>query len=75
MTKKPYPAWICTSCAEEAGGKIPANHLACWHVDKCGVCGGTTAVTQPRDWGYPKGSKISRLILTRRAVNEKTKKA
>lgn len=57
MKKAKYPEWICSPCAEQNGGKMPANHLACWHVDECGVCGHIKTVTQPRDFGYPKLKK------------------
>ena len=57
MKKAKYPEWICSSCAEQNGGKMPETHLACWHFDECGVCGYRKAVTQPRDFGYPKIKK------------------
>lgn len=51
MTK--YPDWICTACAEKHGGKLP-KHASTWHIGECDVCKKETAVTQPRDFGYPK---------------------
>lgn len=55
-----YPTWVCTECAEAAGGKMPVDHLATWHYDKCDVCGGEKkTVTQPRDFGYPKFAKTA----------------
>ena len=45
---------VCNRCATDAGGVC--NHPATWHVGKCDVCGNETAVTEPRDFGYPKFS-------------------
>lgn len=47
-----YPSWVCGVCAENAGGKLKG--VATFHVDECGICGSTTSVTEPRDYGYPK---------------------
>lgn len=52
--KKPYPAWTCADCAIEAGGSTPSGHISCWHDGECSICGEITAVTQPRDFRYPK---------------------
>ena len=53
-TKLDYPAWVCSSCAEKAGGKWPKGHVATFHSGICHVCGELVAVTEPRDWCYPK---------------------
>ena len=50
MKRKPYPLWVCSNCGEKYGRRIPT--CATWHVDKCGVCGKETMVTQPRDFGH-----------------------
>ena len=53
MTKrKPYPAWICSDCGDKWGRR--ECHIATWHTDPCGLCGKTTWVTEPRDYGHLK---------------------
>lgn len=47
------PAFVCTECAEAAGGKMPANHAATWHNGECGICHKIKPVTEPRDFGHP----------------------
>lgn len=49
-----YPAWVCTPCAEKAGGIWPNGHVGTFHNGICHVCGELKAVTEPRDFGYPK---------------------
>ena len=46
--------FICEECAILGGGKIPKDHLACWHIGKCDACSTKKLVTEPRDFGYPK---------------------
>lgn len=53
MTKH-YPSWICTECAVKNGGSMPEDHMATWHMGVCGVCSKEKAVTEPRDFRYPK---------------------
>lgn len=48
-----YPVWVCSPCAEKAGGRWPKGHVATFHVGICHVCGEEIAVTEPRDWRYP----------------------
>lgn len=48
----PYPSWVCHDCATAAGGV--ARRDSTWHEEPCQVCGMTKAVTQPRDYGYPR---------------------
>lgn len=50
--KRVYPQWVCSDCAVAAGGKLRGAG-ATWHEGKCGVCGVTKSVTQPRDFGHP----------------------
>lgn len=33
---------------------MPAGHIATWHMGICPCCGHLRAVTQPRDFRYPK---------------------
>jgi hypothetical protein len=47
------PAFVCTECAEKAGGKMHPEHAATWHNGECGICHKTKAVTEPRDFGHP----------------------
>lgn len=66
--EKNYPSWVCTKCAEAAGGAIPPAHLPTWHIGECGVCLETKTVTQPRDFRYPDfKSLIARRALTKEA--------
>lgn len=53
MVKKRYPAWICSDCADRAGGKMPEGHLCTVHEGTCGVCLERKYVTEPRDYRYP----------------------
>ena len=48
-----YPAWICSECGDKHG-RWPEGHCATWHNGECGWCGGTRAVTEPRDYRWPK---------------------
>ncbi len=52
-----YPAWICSDCGEKYGRILSEHHCATFHVgDACGWClRADTAVTEPRDYGYPEG--------------------
>jgi hypothetical protein len=46
-----YPDWICYTCGE-THGRRGVNPHASWHPDKCGVCGESVYVTEPRDFGH-----------------------
>ena len=48
-----YPAWICNECAKSNRGYMPKDHIATYHLGKCGWCNQQNAVTEPRDWKYP----------------------
>lgn len=50
--KKPYPMWVCNECAIKAGGVT--SRCSTYHSEKCDVCRKVKAVTQPRDFGYPR---------------------
>jgi hypothetical protein len=50
--KRVYPQWVCSDCAVAAGGKKRGEN-ATWHEGKCGICGLTKGVTEPRDFGHP----------------------
>lgn len=52
MKPKEYPTWVCMECAENAGKELRGP--ATFHVDTCGVCGKEKAVSEPRDFNYPK---------------------
>lgn len=49
-----YPAWICTDCAVKNKGKFPKGHIATWHIEECGWCHENKAVTEPKDYGFPR---------------------
>lgn len=53
---KNYPQWVCSTCAIMAGGRSP--QCATFHNDTCEVCGEFKTVTEPRDYGYPKFTKL-----------------
>jgi hypothetical protein len=48
-----YPAFVCHQCAMKAGGR-PLACIGCWHHAICPCCGDSKAVTEPRDYRYPK---------------------
>lgn len=47
-----YPSWICKECAYKLGYP-QMSMLSTYHIGSCGWCKKQTAVTQPRDYGYP----------------------
>lgn len=66
-----YPfCWVCEECALVAGGKMPENHMATWHIGKCDSCGRKQAVTDPRDFGYPKLTKNRSVRLIQELNNK-----
>ncbi len=56
ITYDGYPAWICDECAQSRGHRNQFQ-ASTYHEDVCGWCEQMKAVTQPRDFGYPKYSK------------------
>ena len=52
VIKQDYPTWICGDCGTKYGRK-PCG-IATWDMGVCGVCGKTTAVTEPRDFNHLK---------------------
>ena len=53
-----YPfSWVCEECALAAGGTMPDGHLATWHIGQCDACGRKRAITEPRDFRYPRLTK------------------
>lgn len=48
-----YPSYVCSDCAESAGGKFSVGHVACFHTGICPCCGCIKTLTEPRDYGYP----------------------
>lgn len=51
---KPYPVWVCRSCALAAGWKPGKPGVSTIHAGVCDVCGEWEYVTEPRDYGYPR---------------------
>ena len=45
--------WICGDCGRKHG-RIIRGHISTMHVGVCNWCHREIAVTQPRDFGYPK---------------------
>jgi hypothetical protein len=52
QTRGEYPDWICGDCGGKYGRQ--RGSLSTCHEGKCGWCGETKPVTEPRDFGYPK---------------------
>lgn len=48
-----YPSEICIACGNKYG-RCPEGHVATFHTGKCGWCGETKPVTEPRDFLFPK---------------------
>ena len=58
-TKETFPKqiarsvpWICADCALKSGAETIEGHIATYHIDICGVCGGKKSVTEPRDFSW-----------------------
>ena len=47
-----YPSWICADCGNKYGKA--RGKYATFHPGTCGWCEKEKAVTEPRDYGYPK---------------------
>jgi len=47
-----YPEWICDACGVQHGKY--SKTISCWHKGICGWCKKEDAVTEPRDFAYPK---------------------
>jgi hypothetical protein len=45
------PGWVCFSCADKRGAKIPVGHVYTVHKGVCGICNKIQTVTEPRDFG------------------------
>ena len=45
--------WICRDCGRK-WGTVYKDHVCTWHIGDCGWCGKNKAVTEDRDYGYPK---------------------
>jgi len=53
-----YPDWICAPCGDRnQPNKKLIFKVSTYHNDECGWCGKEKAVTEPRDFGYPKFQK------------------
>ncbi len=44
--------WICLECGNKYGKA--RDNISTYHVEKCDYCGKVKAVTESRDFGYPK---------------------
>jgi hypothetical protein len=54
---KPYPDWICDECGRLHGKRPEGNpYGATYHFGTCDLCGHSTDVTEPRDWGHLRDS-------------------
>lgn len=50
-----YPFLICSDCGNKYG-KAPKGNQATFYFGNCGWCNQVKAVTEPRDFGYPRWS-------------------
>ena len=50
-TAAEQPKQVCHACGVLYGTEFRDGYYIYW-TDKCGVCGKTTSVTEPRDFGY-----------------------
>ena len=46
-------AQACADCLEDAGGRQRVHGIV-WGVGRCGCCGHTRGVTEPKNFGSPK---------------------
>lgn len=48
--------YICQECGHKFGRpeRIPAGHLATFHLGNCDICGEIKPVSEPRDFGHLK---------------------
>jgi hypothetical protein len=68
-----YPfSWVCEECALAAGGTMPHNHIAAWHIGKCDACGRKRIVSEPRDFRYPRFAKDIPTRFIQELENQKT---
>ena len=58
VTEENYPPWTCSDCAYAAGGHWPDGHVGTFHHNICPVCGEEKAVSEPRDFRYPKFTEV-----------------
>lgn len=49
---KKYGTWICDACGWKYGKRV--IEISTYHEDTCDYCGRIKAVTESRDWGFPK---------------------
>lgn len=47
--------YVCTCCAEKAGGVWPQDHYATFSLGKCDACGWELAICSVSDWHWPQG--------------------
>lgn len=60
MKTKHYPSYICIDCGQKHCKGLPRKSIysSTFHEGVCDMCGNTSALTQPRDYGQ----------LTQRAI-------
>lgn len=51
MNLREQPEFCCNGCGNEYGNGRTTD-TSTMHLGKCGVCGRTAVVTEPRDYGY-----------------------
>jgi len=62
MTKEiDYPSWVCYDCARNAGYVCQGMQmqLSTYHMGICDVCNEEKALSEPRNYGYPRFRKKS----------------
>lgn len=54
MKTEHYPSYICADCGKKHCNGLPKlkNYKSTFHEGVCDMCGKTSALTQPRDYGH-----------------------
>lgn len=64
-----YPSLICFDCGNKFGTVIP-GHVCTLHENVCGWCQQFKAVTEPRDFKYPKFHGMNVIVNDKMPVDE-----
>lgn len=70
MKMKPDPCWVCQDCGMRASAGR-AFSVSTYHSGTCDICGKETAVTEPRDFYYPRFPNCAEDVSEHDANNRK----